>query len=528
MRTGGAGLLIGLTLATVLAGCIDLGEPRTNEPFPPWEGKSRPPQDLEPTSMPAAPTNTTRAPVPLRPPPSGPPATPSPPRFLAPVAMPQGEPFAAEPSIAITPKGTLFIAAPGPGQDQPNIQQGASWLWSSTDGGATWSELRGPHDLQAQLPTADQAPRAKAFFSGDADVAAGPDGWVYYSDWWLTPAGVNNFLVEATGDEGQTWQSSSFTVPLADATDATLGGIDRQWLVAGDGYVALFYVYFPGLTEALPEARHFGIDVVLSTDHGATWSEPIVVRESDGAIKTGKPFLAGEALVVPYGLIPPNDAEHFFAAPSEVHAAVSLDHGRTWTDQLVAAVPGGFDQDGLPVQGGGDAVGRAVIAWPARAGEHLAVVTAASADSGAHWNAPVIVQATGLAQLPTIAMGRDGHAAVAWYGTSATGDASDVDAAWVEMVAETFDGGARWVTAQVSDEVVHQGPFCARDHDCVVSCAIATPIVNLGCELKPVRPLLDFQSAVIDQGGHIHVAYAVRQVTDQGAEVHVHGAAQSA
>jgi hypothetical protein len=142
----------------------------------------------------------------------------------------------AEPNLAFLEDGTVFVTAPAFRNGKANLHEGAAYLWRSTDQGASWDVLRSP---SAQGPL--------SFCTCDADVVTSPDGWVYYTDWWITPAG-QNFVVEASGDGGATWQSTPLTT-----TDTRR--MDRQWLIAGeDGFVGLFYSYF-GTVPSLAEAQ---------------------------------------------------------------------------------------------------------------------------------------------------------------------------------------------------------------------------------------------------------------------------------
>lgn len=426
-----------------------------------------------------------------------------PPRFLDAIAMDQPT-RGAEPNIAILPDGTIFITAVAGGQERPNALEGAAWLWRSTDGGATWETLREPFRA-TPLGTPTLPGTARPFSSSDADIVANRDGWVYYTDWWNWGAPVagapraGNYLVERSGDGGETWESATITIP-----DPT--AIDRQWLLAGEnGFVAIFYAYFhPAENVAgIP----FGTDImsikaVRSTDHGETWEtgEPVTVVPPEQGVgyQIAHPsILADGTLLMPYGYVP--FQEDFWTDPSEVRLAVSVDGGGTWEQRFVAPVPEGFDNL-WAVQGAADATGldpeargHVYVAWTARTGETMTVFVSRSGDGGTTWTGPHPLRAEGLNFLPWVAARGDGTVAVGWYGGDATGEPLEApeDAAWYPYVAESRDGGRSWAVVRVSEGPVKSGAFCPYGAAC-------------GSD----RELLDYVSLEYDASGRLHYAFA--------------------
>ena len=417
----------------------------------------------------------------------------------------------AEPNLAILPDGTLFITAVAGSQERPNHAQGAAWLWRSTDDGATWETLRAP---ARETPLGSLPQTRRPFGSSDADVVASPDGWVYYSDWWnwgapvTTPAspvplpvqGVSpntrygSYLVERSSDGGATWDATSVT------TLHSLGGIDRQWLVAGeDGWVGLFYAYFhgpsPGVAGTRPLGERMSIQAVYSTDHGETWSGPAPVVEAPApeGLQIAHPRLTSDGLLwMPFAWAIEN--ETYWTNPGEVRVAVSDDLGATWDVVKIADAPGGFDNL-WAVQGDHDDAGALHVAWAQRRGEHMVVRHAESADGGLMWSAPDDVSAPGLAVLPWVAAQRDGDVAVGYYAAEATGEAEEVadDVAWHAVIARRVgdDAGEAWARANASPEPVKVGPLCPKGAACTAD-----------------RELLDYFSLDFDTEGKLHVAYA--------------------
>ncbi|MEA3165503.1 MAG: hypothetical protein QOJ26_360 [Thermoplasmata archaeon] len=446
------------------------------------------------------------------------------PLFATPVAMPQAA-GAGEPNIAVLPDGTLFVSAPVGGSLKPNAEEGAAYLWRSVDDGKTWTVVRSPH-----IGPSDQAPQpGGAFCSCDADVTTSPDGWVYYSDWWI--AGLlagGNYMVEASSDSGETWTSTPVTIP-----QDLVASVDRQWLVAGEGgFLGLFYSFFsptPAGTLPVPAA---GLDragqailAAFSQDHGATWSDPVAVvpaKNGDG-LQIAHPFLAPNGtLMMPYGRVPNGDS--FWLDPSEVRLAWSTDKGTTWSDSLVAKVPLGFDNL-WAVQGAVDATtGQATVVWASRMdgvkGGEVANTSRMSiqvkqfgplGDVG-----PVVVRSAGTNFLPWAAM-RNGSTAVGWYGGDATGDVTVApsDSAWYPYVAKARGGlftEGNVTVSLVSTEPVKTGPLCPK-----------------GAACSGNRELLDYVSLVFDDGGFLHYAYATSRVDEGplgGRNAYVHVASQ--
>ncbi len=426
------------------------------------------------------------------------PAEPSPPG----IAFTEAQPIphdgrGAEPNIAIMDEGTIFVAANGASSVQPNVAQGASWLWRSMDGGRSWDTLRGPANPGGASP-------ATPWGTGDADVVTSPDGWVYYTDWWvpnkpLISGPHGNFLVEGSPDGGETWTRNN---PFA-APDEDLNDLDRQWLVAGEpGEVGLFY------SDKQPE-RH--LDVVWSADHGLTWSLPVVVvpAEEGKHYRIGHPQRTpGGVFLLPYGLT--HLEEDKAKDPAEVMIAISEDSGTTWEQVDVADVPGGFD-NGLAVQGAVDDAGNVYVVWAARTNETMTVFFSESADGARTWSDPVTIRARGLNFMPWAAATGDGQVALAWYGGNATGEATEAvdDAEWFAYVAERANRSAPWVVQKVDTRPVKLGPMCP-----------STP-----CQ-GDTRDLLDYLSLDYAPDGRLHVVFARSQSVTEDPFTTVHHIAE--
>jgi hypothetical protein len=432
------------------------------------------------------------------------------PELETPASLPQ-QASASEPTIVAGEDGALYATAPVGFSSKPNLAEGAAYLWKSTDAGESWTKLREPG-----LEPAD--PGVGVSCSCDSDVATSPDGWVYYTDWWLTGAfaagtgeTVGNYLVEASPDGGETWNKMPVTIPHDD-------GVDRQWLVTGeDGFVGLFYHVYPnvGAGPVYVGTESGQIQAVFSTDHGQTWSQPVTVTEEDPQTfhQISKPVNLGDGrLAMAYGSMDYGESDEFFTAPGEVEIAVSTDRGQTWDHHTIAEVPEGFDNL-WAVQSAGDATGTLHVAWAARTGTNMTTYHAATPDLGESVDGPTVLDVSGSNFLPWIAAREDGQVAVGWYGSNATGDPAraPADTRWHAYLAERANATADFATAQVSEEPVKIGELCPR-----------------GAACEEDRELLDYVGLAYTDEGRLHYAFAQSQTADeaQPAEAIVHHAAE--
>lgn len=409
----------------------------------------------------------------------------------------------AEPNVAVAPDGTLWITAVAGSQERPNALQGAAWLWRSKDHGATWETLRSP---QRDTPLGSLPQTRRPFGSSDADVTTAADGWTYYTDWWnwgspvvapvpgVAGASPNNrygsYLVEASGDGGATWSSAPVT------TLDSLGGVDRQWLVAGpNGTVGLFFAYFHGQENAARSDPLMSIQAVWSTDHGQTWSNPapVIPPASNGDYQIAHPRYVGNGTyVMPYGAVDWTQGTDDWHNPSEVRLAVSRDNGSSFSSRLVAKVPQGFDNL-WAVQGAVDATGRVIVAWAARTNDTMTIFESESTDLGLTWTPPLALRAEGLNFLPWVAARGDGEVAVGWYGGNTTGDPvkADKGATWFAYVAHRAGADQPWGVGRVSPEPIKTGPICPKGAAC-------------GAD----REVLDYLSLAFSPDGALNVAFA--------------------
>lgn len=411
---------------------------------------------------------------------STPPAPPA--AFAAPVPLPQVS-GAADPVLATAPDGTLWIAAIGGTSDAPNVATSSAWVWRSRDAGATWDVVRGPV-RERPMPDGTRRP----FGNHDMDLVVAPDGWVVHAGWWtprsplIAPEGVpgavdspivtpGNYVVEASGDGGETWQS--WSVP---ALDGLVLSDAPRLAAAGDGRVWLAYAVLrpsPDFEEFASGSDgtdpRFEIHVVAGEGHGASWGAPVVAIP----LETNHNYVKGRLVVLPDGriVIPYGDSEYQTGAaperpPSEVRLAVSDDGGATWASKRVVEVAAGFSHL-VPVQAAADASGRLVVAWGAWVENRIVVHASESVDGGESWSAPVALNGAGTGFAPDVAAGPSGEFVVAWYGSDVSGEPEDApdDAEWHVHVARRAAEGA-WTVTRTTEAPVKSGPICSKGPTC--------------------------------------------------------------
>jgi len=396
-----------------------------------------------------------------------------------------------EPVIAITHEGTLLVAAhPGwthyhPSEDPAHVgteilspANAQSYLWRSTDGGATWSHIG--------LPGLEEGPRGTAFGVSDPEFTVMEDGTVCYTDL----EGLAMSSVACSTDDGLTWLVGN---PLAS------GGVnDRQWLASkGDE------LYFT--------ANYF-VDHHLraSTDRGLTW-------EDRGDVPCAQDLVA-------------NARTGHLVVACDAGVAVSEDDGRTWSEvrRVPEAASGGqrimaepaidaaghvwvtytTGESGLFVAGTPDEG----LTWPWRfdVGAHFALHAARAGcdtdldapcrDLVFEDGAPASDPATaGTYVWPWISAGSDGRFAVTWIGTYAAVDSATHDGPWSVFTAFFLDATAETPRATVqllTPEPIHVGPICQSGTTCQAT--------SLRGDDAGDRRLGDFFETTIDAEGFLH------------------------
>ncbi|GEM_PF-3906969 len=401
-----------------------------------------------------------------------------------------------EPSIAVTPKGAIYVAAPTGAQES---------LFRSTDGGKTFAFV----PIHAN-PTSDPGSEF-ATGGGDSDVAVSGENDIYFAD----QQGGSAETVSASHDGGATW----FTQPAAAGPPSTAGvpnpgapvglpgtpvfSADRQWIVTdGSNNVWLAFNSQQGAT------------VVHSADGGRTWPQRGTMAEDNCARGNLVRTPAQPGLLPDVGSVPSGVGGILYYAGCDDKGpgvGVSTDGGLSWTWHPVA------QRDGKTETGFGfvmhifviataDAAGNVYVVWTDEAetpdaheappGGPLGVNVwlASSTDHGNTWSKPKKVnQHPGTYVEAWVTAGAKGHVAVAYYGTRAAPNPERALGEWYPIVAETEDATAAepvWHEASMTKDFVQYGPVCMRGSAC-----------------GNARNLLDFFQIQSDKAGMLHVAY---------------------
>lgn len=366
-----------------------------------------------------------------------------------------------EPGFRVGPDGTLWVHAPG-------------GLWKSTDNGVTFTDIThtfGPGPV----------------VGGDADLAIGKDGSLYYTDLQALVA----ISVYSSHNGGISW----FENPLA----SMVPGDDRQWIEAGpdagplsQGGEAVYLVFnhIPTnvfMTKSIDGGKTWlGKNVVLTTPQSQFWSMGnMLVSPRDGMIHMI--YSLGNA-AQPYG-------DGTLPVDYQLRMSASRDGGLTWKETTVVDTAGNSGQifpalamdteDGL------------YAAWAVEEGGRDLVQIAHSEDRGLTWSAPVTLNALGTSGvMPWIDVSTPGHAVVAWYQTDEAVLSSAASGDWYLQMATTTDARnaqAAWSQTRVWNEPIKNGVICTTGITCMGG-----------------RELLDFFQVRIGKDGYPAIVFADR------------------
>ncbi|HJT80028.1 MAG TPA: hypothetical protein VJ719_02430 [Chthoniobacterales bacterium] len=297
----------------------------------------------------------------------------------------------------------------------------------------------------------------------------------------LTLLSPNTVKISYTDDDGLTWVPTQ-TGGLASAVDHESMG--------GGPYHAPVPVRPPG--TVYPYAIYY-----CSQDIAAA----LCSRSDDGGLTYGPSVpiyslldcggLHGHVKVTLEG---PQAGTVYVPNPecSAQAVVVSTDNGVTWTvrDTPIAS-PGGSGVGSDPAVGI-DSNGKVYFLGAANG---TTAVVATSTDMGQTWqNIFDVSSVFGIKQVafPAAVAGSAGRAAVAFYGSTGTGNsnAATFNGVWHLYVAHTFDGGATWTTTNVTPNAPMQRAGLLR-----------------GGGANITRNLLDFFGITIDKEGRVLVGY---------------------
>lgn len=300
-----------------------------------------------------------------------------------------------ETSLALGPAGSGVLFACDP-SGVPNLGEGQSHFFLSTDNGTTWRDLdieRDQDDLRQQF-----------YEGGDCDVMVGPSGELWTADSWL-----GSLSIGLSRDGGESWRGTPLggTSPVA----------DRPWLaVDGAGVLHMTYqdVQF-GMPSAIWYTRVLVTENALaftpavsvtgpSPDGAFTWTGNLVVSDDGQELWSVYTRRAGPVTT---------DLEG--SGPETVWVARSTDAGLTWTSELVSRrpSPASFLYPALARDEGG----LLHVVFAQRTETAHPVFHSFSSDGGSAWSEPAVVRDGVAAYSPWVAAGAAGQAAIQWYGS---------------------------------------------------------------------------------------------------------------
>jgi len=403
-----------------------------------------------------------------------------------------------EPTIAIAPDGAHAVAGANDEQKQPRCGPGAqrgstapandcsffpnvgtSGVYTSTDGGATWTNrglLPGYADTGAAvaasagaLPTS--APAGSLVSDGDPVVVFGPKlangsfSWAngtrtYYANLsaYSTAGRPGNqqaeqIAVSISDDFGASWYDP---VVVAQSNGNVFNDKESMWADRNPAS-PFFGRLYASYTEfrSLPSTAE-PVIFVFSADGGLSWSAQNQISAAyNNASRGGR-----QGSVVRTG---PNGEVYVIFEDgdnklgSQQVALVSLDGGLTFSKKIsishvtdiAAAIPGSnFRTDSFPSAGVDQTTGAVYVAWSDATGGSGRIVVARSTDGGQTWSAPTTVSTAreGYAFFQGLDVAPNGRVDVGYQAliakdptTFGTGNAA-IDSFYVSSA----DGGATW------------------------------------------------------------------------------------
>jgi len=252
-----------------------------------------------------------------------------------------------ETTIAVNPQNPWNLVAGTNDYRVFNTREGrndgSGWAYASFDGGWTWKNVLLPH---LTFQTGATGALSDMDSAGDPAVAFGPHNTVYYANLVFSRSNsASGVVVSKSTNGGLTWGEP--VIVHTDGVDASGNPLttpffnDKEWITV-DPRTGTVYVTW---TSFGPSGSP--IQVSRSEDGGKTWSAPVAVNP-ESSFKTGgvTPFSSGSNpqvnargdLFIAYEsavcqTLACDQADDHDA----VIVAVSHDHGKTFTNQEVAA-----------------------------------------------------------------------------------------------------------------------------------------------------------------------------------------------
>jgi hypothetical protein len=442
-------LTLAALLSTAIGGCVDGAAPQTgDDPTPPPPAASW----MNPTMMTGANFTPTKIIDPMR--------------------------AGGEPVIAITSKGTIIVSAhPGYTHFHPTPasvellapSQTQSYLWRSTDGGATFTHV-------SLLPVAspNSGPRGIGQGVSDPELTIDGNGRI-----WLTDLeALAMASVSWSDDDGATW--------LMGNNLGSQGPIDRQWLASHKDEL-----YFTG--NYLGQGRP-----IYATKDG-------IMFEKRGTVPCGADLVTNPTTGTIYVSCPGS-------SNNRMGIGYSTDGARTWK-----VMRSNFSYGiGIGSEPAIDAAGNVYLAGSN--GTH--VIATYTTDDGQTW-APTMDLTSyfpefaegGWVIWPWMSAGSEGRFAVTFLGAPGATAQSDVNAQWhaYSVLIVNATGETEVWPAKLTSTPLHKGAVCVGTF-----CQTGT-----ATNPRNDRRLGDFFETTISPDGFLHVVYSNTQAHPSHAVSHV-------
>jgi hypothetical protein len=421
--------------------------------------------------------------------------------FTAPLMLAGSDAF-GEPSLARDSQGRLFVTAPrGLVTSATTVQP--SPVWVSKDSGQSF---QGPI-IPALAGTVNQP-----LDGGDTDIISVPDATqsVFQTDLWL-----GDTTMRVSTDHGQTWVSNEagHSSPGDDRPWLAYSGKDQSLYVVYDGFDAL-HVARASLAAGPTGGIAFVQDVAAVPE--CLIGGQYLVRNNKPQLKLANPCYAGTPLTVRQCVCPPggiavdsNTGSVYItysrqngAAGGGVGVARSDDLGLTWstfnipgTGSTGSAFDTEWNFDPVKV----DSLGNVYVAWGELIGGSVQIRFATSRDHGQTWSTPTKVSTASATNVfPTMDVIVPGSVAIAYYGTTASGDPNQVDASWNVYRSKVTNAlGTPSVSTAMAVGAMHSGAIESSNE-------------------SSDRSLLDFFQVIVDAAGKANIIYTAGQLSSAG------------
>ncbi len=222
-----------------------------------------------------------------------------------------------EVSIAVNPKNTDNVVIGS------NIHY---YYWSFT-GGTTWSE----RTLES----------SQFGVWGDPVLMFDENGYLYYSHLSnpVGPAWIDRIVVQKSTSGGQTWQDGvGIGLNTGKEQDKEWMGLDRSSTMY-NGSLYLSWTEFDNYGSSEPEDKS-RIRFSYSRDEAETWSEPLVISDTEGNCVDSDSTMEGAVPAVGNN----GDVYIAWSGPDGIYFDKSADGGVSFgTDKVISDMPGGWD-----------------------------------------------------------------------------------------------------------------------------------------------------------------------------------------